>query len=383
MKKTFLMLVLAMMTSAAVKAQNTTVNMKLTGLSDTAKVELELIDGQRQSPVYAALADGGSVSLDIPEGKEGRGYWLKVGGKYVGKCILLGAGENATVTGQVKIDPTGVCSIDHFAVSGSKVNDAYQKNKLNRDELNKAYDAYMNDPIYREYTKAEEEKDSVRTSEIMKTDDWKKFMDKEKSFFHMVDSTFKAVHKANAGSWMGAFMILTDYSYITNEQLPEYELLSDEAKNSFYGKIIRDKIIPSSVEGSVMPDFTFTDHNTGKEMSLKDVLKDSKCVLVDFWASWCRPCRNEIPNLKANYEKYHEKGFNIVSISADDKEANWLKALDEEKMGWPQGRDADGKIENSYNVQYYPTTYLLSSNGQVIAKDIRGEELGSKLAELF
>lgn len=132
-----------------------------------------------------------------------------------------------------------------------------------------------------------------------------------------------------------------------------------------------------------MDDFTFTDHNTGKKTSLKAVLKKSKYVLLDFWASWCRPCRAEIPNVKANYEKYHAKGFDVVSISADAKESEWLKALEQEKMPWPQDRDGKQGICALYKVQYYPTTYLLDSEGKVVVKDIRGEELGKKLEELF
>ena len=137
--------------------------------------------------------------------------------------------------------------------------------------------------------------------------------------------------------------------------------------------------------GDIVPDFTFTDHQTGEKMSLYDVCKKNKYVLVDFWASWCNPCRKEIPHFKTMYQIYKSRGFQIVSISADAKQADWLKALEEEKLPWPNDIDGNQGICKLYNVQFYPTLYLLDKDARVVIcnDDARGQRLRAKLGELF
>lgn len=384
MKKTLFALMLAMTASAAAFAQTATVTMKFTGLAEGDTVGVNLIDGKQHNPTNQAALHGGQavVSLDIPQGNDGRAYNIYVKGGHTGEMIVLKAGENATVSGSVAM-LNGYPRISGLKVTGSPTNDDYNARKLDREALNVIYEDYHKNPANIAYGEAYQKKDTAEMKRIRQSEGWKKFEADEAHFFQMVDSTFKAVHKANKDTWFGPLMMLTDYSYLTGDQKPEYDQLSDEAKNSFYGKIVMMEVAPPSMVGEVMPDFAFTDYNTKQKTSLKAVLAKSKYVLVDFWASWCRPCRQEIPNVKANYAKYHAKGFDVVSISADSKEADWLKALAQEKMPWPQDIDGKKGIANMYNVRYYPTTYLLDAEGRVVVKDIRGEELGKKLAELL
>lgn len=383
MSKRIVALMAGLVTTLCLSAQNSTVNFNLTGVKDGEKVGLVLINGKNDPPEALAPVTAGKVTVkvDIPQGNDGRAYYVKVGDGFSGDMIVLKANETATATGEVV--PGQYDKIKDFKLAGSPTNDAYQKVKLDRESLNKLYEAYHQNPALVKMDSAAAKKDTAAMARIRQTPDYKKFEADEHHFFALVDSTFKAVHKANAATWFGPLMILTDYSYLTDAQKPEYEQLSDEAKNSFYGKIVQSQVAPPSLVGKPAPDFTFTDWNTKKKTSLKAILAKNKYVLLDFWASWCRPCRAEIPNVKANYQKYHAKGFTVVSISADSKEADWLKALKTEKMPWPQDRDAGQGILDKYEVRYFPTTYLLDSKGRIVEKDIRGEALGTKLAELF
>jgi thiol-disulfide isomerase/thioredoxin len=123
----------------------------------------------------------------------------------------------------------------------------------------------------------------------------------------------------------------------------------------------------------------------GEVIKLNEVL--GKVTLIDFWASWCRPCRMENPNVVAAYEKYHDKGFNIISVSLDrnnGKEA-WKKAIIDDNMDWNHISRLQyfGPIAKQYNVSAIPATFLLDENGVIIAKNLRGQDLHNKLAELF
>ena len=109
----------------------------------------------------------------------------------------------------------------------------------------------------------------------------------------------------------------------------------------------------------------------------------AKLKLVDFWASWCNPCRAEMPNVKKVYKKYHEKGLEIIGVSIDPKPQDWLKALQDENLPWPNIIDPEGKIAAYFLVQAIPHTILLDENNKILAKNLRGKELEKKIAALL
>ena len=133
--------------------------------------------------------------------------------------------------------------------------------------------------------------------------------------------------------------------------------------------------------GSAVTEFTVKD-NDGKEVTLASLREGKKYVLIDFWASWCNPCRKEIPNLKNLYKLYGDKGFQIVSISIDKKKAEWEKALEEEQLPWPNFLDETG-VADLYKVRFVPTMYLIDAQGTLVGENLRGQALADKLKELF
>ncbi|MBO9151357.1 redoxin domain-containing protein [Chitinophaga sp. GCM10012297] len=142
-------------------------------------------------------------------------------------------------------------------------------------------------------------------------------------------------------------------------------------------------ILKKSAIGEPMIDFTQPDVN-GKPVTLSDF--KGKYVLLDFWASWCGPCRAENPNVLKAYNAYKDKNFTVVGVSLDDSGEKWRKAIEEDGMPWIQLSDLKGhrnEVAKQYGVQAIPSTFLLSPEGVIIAKNLRGEELHQKLAELM
>lgn len=108
-----------------------------------------------------------------------------------------------------------------------------------------------------------------------------------------------------------------------------------------------------------------------------------KVVLVDFWATFCPPCRDEIPRVLAAYEKYHAKGFEVLAVSLDQNEADLKKFVEEKKLPWPQIYEGADAIAEKFGIESIPSTYLLGTDGKIIAVGLRGEALAQKLEELF
>ena len=178
--------------------------------------------------------------------------------------------------------------------------------------------------------------------------------------------------------------------YILNESKQEYELpylkelMSNFTNKSLYTKELNDYIAQKErlEVGQPFIDFTLQT-NEGTELVLSQLIPQNKLTLVDFWASWCGPCRHENPVVKAAYEQFHDKGFDVVGISVDQDEAAWLKALEEDQLPWTQVRDSENTASEDYMIYYIPSNFLFDQDGTMVAKGLRGEDLAKKLAEIL
>jgi len=141
--------------------------------------------------------------------------------------------------------------------------------------------------------------------------------------------------------------------------------------------------------GEFAPDFSAPTPE-GKMLSLKEV--KGKITLIDFWAAWCGPCRRENPNIVKAYEKYHDKGLEIIGVSLDgnmrqtDPKAAWVKAIEDDKLTWHQVSNLNyfnGPIAKMYNIQSIPSSFILDADGKIVAKNLRGPALEAKIAELL
>jgi peroxiredoxin len=164
-----------------------------------------------------------------------------------------------------------------------------------------------------------------------------------------------------------------------------YKSISPVYQQGFYGKILKQQIDDAKVGaiGSEAVAFTQND-TTGKPVSLESFR--GKYVLIDFWASWCRPCRMENPTVVAAFHKFKDKNFTVLGVSLDKTREPWIEAIKEDKLAWTQVSDLkfwQNEVAMKYKVQGIPQNFLVGPDGKIVGKNLRGPQLESKLCELL
>jgi len=164
-----------------------------------------------------------------------------------------------------------------------------------------------------------------------------------------------------------------------------FEQFPEENKNTVYGKKISKyiELNKNPKIGEQFVDFEMSDPN-GKTKKLSDY--KGKIILLEFWSSWCKPCRLENPNLVKTYKKFKQYGFEIFAVSSDDKKESWLGAIKKDNLNWVHVSDLKGDDNMAaliYGVYSIPNNFLIDKNGIIIACNLRGEKLNEKLAEIM
>ena len=320
-------------------------------------------EGTRDTLGQCVLKDG---KFDIQGNIEGvKNASLLVHGKEI--PILLEAG-----TFKIEIDPFNI-DPSISVKTGGKEQELLQK--------------YWR--LYNEYQKEEEtirkkrgnayflhDTAKVRQVEIDNKKNYKKF---KQDINEMI--------KQNPNSYISAY--LTYYWRNSRSSIEElevrYGLLGEQAKKYDLAKAVK-QIIDSEKAikvGGIAPDFTLTTPE-GKPFGLKDL--KGKVKIIDFWASWCAPCRAENPNMLRLHEDYKKLGLNILSISLDENKSSWLAAIKADKMPWNHASDLKGwygSVVTTYNVNAVPHILVLDDDKRIAAIDIRGDELRAKVKEML
>jgi len=364
MRNFFVILVLAIsIVSCKMAKEEYSINGSIEGV-DTGKVYLQkLLDGKPETVDSANVVAGKFTlkgKLPIPDLRI-----LRLGDRdYFAQFFL----ENADIVVSAKKD-----SLRNTKIKGSETQDVFQ---IYLNEINKLQKEVKT--LHEKYQAALKVNN---TNEADKAKiDYQALLDNSLVFV-------KNFVKEHPKSIVSAYIAVQQLA----PQIDEVELeaivnkFPNEISSSEYVVELKKELADKKKTGigTMAPDFTMNDPD-GKPIQLSTF--KGQIVLLDFWASWCMPCRQENPSVVQLYQKYHPKGFEIIGISLDRGKDKWIKAIQDDKLTWPQVSDLkfwQNAVARAYAVTNIPQSFLIDKDGKIIAKGLRGDELSKKIAELF
>jgi peroxiredoxin len=337
-----------------------------------AKIYLEYsVKGKRT--VDSAVLSNGKFQFEGLAGADPMNAYLVINKKGTGpntnnyKSVYL---ENGVIT------VTSPDSLNSATVGGTKTNDENTLYNAAIKPVNDAYDAL-------------EKTQNAATPEQQKSDDFAKENSKTEK---AIEAREAAVNKQFITDHPDSFLsinLLESFAYGADyvDIAPLYDALSPAVKATKAGKEFGDRLprIKAVALGAIAPEFTEAD-TSGKMVDLSSFR--GKYVLIDFWASWCGPCRHENPNVVKAFNHYKGQKFTIIGVSLDRPtgKEKWLAAIHKDGLTWTQVSDLkfwDSKTAAMYAVRGIPQNFLLDPDGKIIAKNLRGDDLENKLEEIF
>jgi peroxiredoxin len=336
------------------------------------------IEGSDSITFYLQKRDAGKiVNIDSAVSKKGE-FTIRGGAVDYPQLVQLVAGntrkrtsfylENSVINIEGTLD-----SLFKAEITGSKTQDEYKSLVESNKPLSNIYSKKMS-----EYHDAAQTRNSVKQQEVEKTLDsvQTEMINNQKNFVRNNPSSYVTPS------------ILGSISYEMEADELESILNNLDTAIAALPQIVSIKerlaVMKTVAIGMKAPDFTMNDTD-GNPVSLSSKI-GAKLLLIDFWAAWCGPCREENPNVVKVYSEFNKKGFDVFGVSLDNSREDWIKAVKDDKLTWThvsdlqRGNNAAAKL---YAVNAIPSNFLLDENGTIIARNLRGEDLYNKVKDIL
>ncbi|KFB00918.1 redoxin family protein [Mangrovimonas yunxiaonensis] len=374
MKRIFYISILTLLITACKnepKIDGFAINATIDAAANGKKVTLYAADPQNQTVLDTARVANGQVTL---KGKVTHPdlYLLTIEGQNERFPLMV---ENSLMELEINND-----SLMGSTITGSTENKIFDTFKSNLNPIRE-----KNKTLMAAYRTASQEKDTA-TMEALRTE----FED----FVQEINNKNLEIAKANNNLVVSA-MVLESLSNSNAVKIAEakaiYDTFTETVKTSPIGTRLGERLNNelATAEGSIAPNFS-APNPEGEMVALNDI--KGKVTIIDFWAAWCGPCRKENPNVVKVYNKYHEKGLEIIGVSLDgtprqkDAKAAWTEAIEKDGLTWHQVSNLkyfNGPVAQQYNIRAIPATFILDAEGKIVAKNLRGKALEDKIAEML
>ncbi|MGA9324667.1 MAG: redoxin domain-containing protein [Salegentibacter sp.] len=328
----------------------------------------EISDQNRPERIDSTTVEDGEFKLDMKEVQSPNLSFLEFQG-IPGNVLFIS--ENKEINFEVHKD-----SLRTSEVNGGKENKALYEYLGHLKNVNQE----MMD-ARKDMREAIQSQDTAKLKQLQQTQ--KEIMDNDKVYKKKMITE----NKDNFVSVMALTDLLRMQSYPGKDIQEMYDSLGENVQNSSLGKALKENLDKRSAVdiGAKAPNFSAPTPD-GKELSLKDAM--GKVTIIDFWASWCKPCRAENPNVVKIYKKYHDQGLNIIGVSLDKpgQKDKWLKAIKDDNLEWQHVSNLQfwqDPVARKYDIRAIPATYILDENGVIVDRNLRGDDLENKIKEML
>ncbi len=361
--KKYLVLILAVALFACSQEKGFKINVDLDGAEGQVVLE-ERVAGEWVALDTADVVDGkavleGTVPVPTP-------CYFSVVGKRA-KALVFVENKPMTITGHAD-------SLRFVKITGSVSHDEYQKVNSEIDEISKKYMA-----LYQESRAANAAGDTAKAANLM---------EQVNTLYESTGVIQEDFVKENPASYVSPF-------YLSRIQYGKSAGALDSLVNGLDPKMMEVQSVidlkahiakmKAVAVGQIAPDFTQNDKD-GNPVKFSDIYSKHELTLLDFWASWCGPCRGENPNVVAVFNANKDKGFSVFGVSLDKDKDKWLKAIEDDKLTWDHVSDLaywQNAAAKLYAVNSIPSSLLIDKNGKIVAKNKRGEDLGKFVSEFL